>query len=494
MGKSSYGAKAEDLNTRFAGQIGSRLSTDTAEGLLGNPVAAGAALATGTHACPCGRRDWAFVHRRSACSSQPPGRGIVIDGLEELRQRGIVGEQDAGCYDFSHDRIRDVAYAGISPIQRRLFHRRVAEALERSPADDLIPLAGELGAHYEQGGLFKDAVRCYRLAAGVAKQLHTHAGVVEYLQKALAVVRSLDGRTGSAEQEIDLLLELGLAQILTDGWGSQPVGDSWRQAYELAMLAGSTFQQCRALLALDTYHNNRGEWRRARAFGERNLELVQGVTDVFLTQEVLADIGGAVYHSGEPARALDYSSNCCHSRTAPANLALSGSMMMSQTNGLLRSAKCLWMLGFADQARARINRAVEIAGKTSDLFTLTAALGVHPPAMARAHLGKTEQKSLPILVVLENHLATVATRHQVVDRTGILVSQHSWHRSIWRKPGTGDKSFVEMRNLTPFTSAPRRAPASRGSRTPWQDGTEIPSRSSSSSKTTLPPSPRAIRW
>ena len=34
-------------------------------------------------------------------------------------------------YDFSHDRIRQVAYCGIGPARRRRLHRRIAGALER---------------------------------------------------------------------------------------------------------------------------------------------------------------------------------------------------------------------------------------------------------------------------------------------------------------------------------------------------------------------------
>jgi predicted ATPase len=48
----------------------------------------------------------------------------VVQGLDELWQRRIVREQGNARYDFSHDRIRDVAYAASSPVKRTLFHRR----------------------------------------------------------------------------------------------------------------------------------------------------------------------------------------------------------------------------------------------------------------------------------------------------------------------------------------------------------------------------------
>src|SRR5258707_6874618 len=58
---------------------------------------------------------------------------IVVRGLDELWQRRIVREQGAGAaetYDFSHDKLRELASASLSPAYRRLLHRHVAEAFE----------------------------------------------------------------------------------------------------------------------------------------------------------------------------------------------------------------------------------------------------------------------------------------------------------------------------------------------------------------------------
>ena len=50
----------------------------------------------------------------------------LVRNLDELWQRGIIRAQGSQAYDFSHDRIREVAYESISPMQRPLLHRRVA--------------------------------------------------------------------------------------------------------------------------------------------------------------------------------------------------------------------------------------------------------------------------------------------------------------------------------------------------------------------------------
>lgn len=53
----------------------------------------------------------------------------LVSGLDELWQRRIVREQGQDAYDFSHDKIREVAYTALSAVRRRLLHRKVAEAL-----------------------------------------------------------------------------------------------------------------------------------------------------------------------------------------------------------------------------------------------------------------------------------------------------------------------------------------------------------------------------
>ena len=61
----------------------------------------------------------------------------LVRALDELWRRHIVRVQADERWDFSHDRIREVAYGGIGPARRRLIHRRIAQgdgtAVRRSP-------------------------------------------------------------------------------------------------------------------------------------------------------------------------------------------------------------------------------------------------------------------------------------------------------------------------------------------------------------------------
>jgi len=62
-----------------------------------------------------------------------------------------------GSYDFSHDNIRQVAYAGLGSARRRLLHHRIAQAHIASAAGSRSAAAG-IAKHLEQGGYIQEAI------------------------------------------------------------------------------------------------------------------------------------------------------------------------------------------------------------------------------------------------------------------------------------------------------------------------------------------------
>src|SRR5439155_7895781 len=98
----------------------------------------------------------------------------AVRALDELWNKRIVREQGANSYDFSHDKLREVAYAEIGAPQRRLYHRRIAQAFETAHADDLDPVSGQIASHYEQAGMVEQAIPYYQRAAIVAQHVYAN--------------------------------------------------------------------------------------------------------------------------------------------------------------------------------------------------------------------------------------------------------------------------------------------------------------------------------
>jgi DNA-binding SARP family transcriptional activator len=111
-----------------------------------------------------------------------------VRALDELWRRRIVREQGADAYDFAHDRIREVAYAGLSAARRRLLHRRVAEAMQTVHAADLDGVAGVVATHYEQAGQAEQAIVHYQRAAKAEQRIYANEEAVEYLDRAITLL------------------------------------------------------------------------------------------------------------------------------------------------------------------------------------------------------------------------------------------------------------------------------------------------------------------
>lgn len=113
----------------------------------------------------------------------------VMQGLDELWQRRIVREMAAGLYDFSHDKLREVAYADMSQTRRRHLHRYTAEALESlAEADDV---SGQIAYHYDLAESPERAIAHYRRAAESARALFAQEEAVAAYERALELVESL---------------------------------------------------------------------------------------------------------------------------------------------------------------------------------------------------------------------------------------------------------------------------------------------------------------
>jgi tetratricopeptide (TPR) repeat protein len=113
---------------------------------------------------------------------------ILVRGLDELWQRRIVREIGANAYDFTHGKLRDVAYAGLSAARKRLLHRRVAEALVALHASEVDSVSAQVAAHYQQAGLLEQAVVYYRRAAEAARQVYANQAAITYLSNAINLI------------------------------------------------------------------------------------------------------------------------------------------------------------------------------------------------------------------------------------------------------------------------------------------------------------------
>jgi predicted ATPase len=141
---------------------------------------------------------------------------VLVQALDELWRRRIVREQGADAYDFSHDKLREVAYAGLSAARKRWLHRRVAQALEDVHAGDLDAVGAQVASHYERADEPQQAIPYYHRAAQAAQRIQANDEAIGYFRRALALLEAVPpGETASEwRQQMAARLHEGLGSVM----------------------------------------------------------------------------------------------------------------------------------------------------------------------------------------------------------------------------------------------------------------------------------------
>jgi tetratricopeptide (TPR) repeat protein len=184
----------------------------------------------------------------------------LVRSLDELWQRRIVVDatgQGAEAYDFTHDKLREVAYNSLSAARRRLLHRRIAEAMEAVNRNQLDPVNGQIAAHYESAGLFDRAVLYYQRAAEVARQVYANDDAIRYYRRGLALLGGPAAHSPAVAG--DLYQHLGD----TLHWTAQY--DEARSAYQQAIVA---IPYMDAIRLAELHRKIGNSWRDQRRYPE----------------------------------------------------------------------------------------------------------------------------------------------------------------------------------------------------------------------------------
>ncbi len=216
----------------------------------------------------------------------------TVEGLEELIRRGLVREvatiaPDDLRLDFTHARLRDVVYEGLSLARRRLLHARVAASLAGAPGIARQgPVRWSLIAYHESlAGRTDAAAEAHRRAGDDARSVFANDEARQHLEAALAL-----GHPATAE------LHAALGEVLT------LLGDYEGALFHLASASALTDSGNEAGLEhrQGLVHARRGDWERA----DRHLATALASTeDPAMRSRILADRSAIADRSGDPRAA-----------------------------------------------------------------------------------------------------------------------------------------------------------------------------------------------
>jgi predicted ATPase/DNA-binding SARP family transcriptional activator len=257
----------------------------------------------------------------------------LITALDELWQRRIVREHGAYGYDFSHDRMREVAYLQIPPAARRVLHKRIAQALTLIHAADLDAVSIQLATHYERAGQTGRALQFYRRAAERAAALYANATALEHYSRILELAPPPAERFSALLGRGDVCVLLGQYERA-------------RQDFDAARALAHQLEdlplQAVALDRLGNSYRRQDQVNQALDFLQTALTLSRKARDPSLTGRVLNHIGFVHFGLNEHDEALR-----CHQEAREIFEQTEDVVGLAESlNGLGENA--LWLGRFAD--------------------------------------------------------------------------------------------------------------------------------------------------
>jgi DNA-binding SARP family transcriptional activator len=297
----------------------------------------------------------------------------IVRALDELWERRIVREQGAATYDFTHDKLREVAYAEISAPQRQLWHRRIARALETLYTDDLDPVSGQIAAHYEHGGSIEHAIPYYHRAALVAQRLFAHEDAILLLRHCLALLMQRPGGAARDKQELDFLLALEPLYRITQGWTGPELERVIDRTLVLCDLVGDDAQRAKTLYGLQALVIVQARLDRVQLVSEE-LHAVYERTQVAAPPLLDMMLAGGRLHLGRLTEANDGFTSilATHDVNQVLNFLESITLETQGWNFAVHTrawqSHVLWCLGYPDRAMRSALDAVELAQSLEQFF------------------------------------------------------------------------------------------------------------------------------
>jgi DNA-binding SARP family transcriptional activator len=159
---------------------------------------------------------------------------VIIRSLEELLHHHMIKELRSGAYDFSHDKLREVAVRTITNTRKRYLHKQIAGAIEAIHGNNLKAVSSRLAFHYDRAGMVEKAIACYQTASEHAREIYANEESEMLLKRAVELLNQLPEGEERNRLERDLQTGLVLTLIQIKGYGADEVLEACSRIFSLS--------------------------------------------------------------------------------------------------------------------------------------------------------------------------------------------------------------------------------------------------------------------
>jgi DNA-binding SARP family transcriptional activator len=295
----------------------------------------------------------------------------LVRALDELWRRQIVRVQPDDAWDFSHDRIREVAYGGIGPARRRLIHRRIAQGMELLFADRLDDVSASIAVHLDRGGQVSRAVVFLDRAAVVATRVSASEEAIRCLTHALSLLQTVPAGRDRDDRELALRSSLSIALNSARGYAAPDVERNLERVFTLSGSGQRGQVPVRWLWVAFTIRYMLGDLKGTRDVCEQALEL--SAEDPSCRCEAHHAMGGMLVSVGEleASRRHFDAALAAYDEQHPQRSALGSDLGVFAHAW---SSHTVWLLGDENAALAHADQAITIARRLDHPYSQALAL------------------------------------------------------------------------------------------------------------------------
>jgi predicted ATPase len=326
------------------------------------------------HLAACIGRSFSYELLREVAPFDEEMLGIALERLIEAELIYARGIPPRATYLFKHALIQEAAYQSLLRGARRLYHRRIAEAME-----ERLPEAGQahpelLAQHFSEAGCSREAIAYWLQAGQRAITRSANEEAIAHLSRGIGLVAGLDDPVERVRQELVLQTLLGIPLVVSRGYAAPEVERAFGRAHELAQQLEDAPELFEVLNGLRRFYLVRGNLERASELGARLVQLAEQRQDSWMTFYLESAQGSEALWAG---RLLDA---CAHCERAIALYDAQGqrSDLLTSSEEVGATARVYaswtyWLLGYPDRALRVRDEALAIAQEARHPNTLAFA-------------------------------------------------------------------------------------------------------------------------
>ena len=294
-----------------------------------------------------------------------------LQAAEFLYETSLVPEPH---YTFKHVLTQEVTYQSLLRRTCQQYHARIAQVLEAQFPTVARTQPELLAQHYTKAGLSEQAISYWQQAGQQASDRSAHLEAISHFTAGIELLKILPETPEHTQQALTLWIALAAALLRTKGQAASEVEHAYTQAYTLWQQVGETRQLVQILSGLRKFYVARVQLHTAREITATLLRLVERTPDPALSVIAHYDLGVTSFCLGalpEARQHLEEGIACYMPAQSRASV-----FRIGNDPGVgcrLFAAMILWLLGYPEQALARIHDALALAQELSHPFSLAQA-------------------------------------------------------------------------------------------------------------------------